>query len=164
MRLPLAHPLLGTWPTIQSCALAGNRTGDPLVHRPVLNPLSYTSQGPFISSCILIHLVVLIECKTSQMKAYRNNLRPWMMLPSFREDIYLLPAGQGARAICYHCNPVPGIERAGVLVRTSLLVVHLYPYFRNGAPSSVSQAPQAVQSAAQPFRLLANSSRSGRHP
>ena len=94
MRLPLAHPLLGTWPTIQSCALAGNRTGDPLVHRPVLNPLSYTSQGPFISSCILIHLVVLIECKTSEMKAYRNNLRPWMMLPSFREDIYLLPAGR----------------------------------------------------------------------
>ncbi|KAF6084333.1 hypothetical protein HJG60_008604 [Phyllostomus discolor] len=28
-----------------ACALTGNRTGDPLVRRPVLNPLSYTSQG-----------------------------------------------------------------------------------------------------------------------
>ena len=29
----------------QACALTGNRTGDLLVPRPVLNPLSYTSQG-----------------------------------------------------------------------------------------------------------------------
>ena len=42
--LPLARPLLGTWHTTQACALTGNRTGDPLVCRPVLNPLSYTSQ------------------------------------------------------------------------------------------------------------------------
>ena len=39
------HPLLGTWPTTQACTLTGNQTGDPLVHRSVLNPLSYTSQG-----------------------------------------------------------------------------------------------------------------------
>ena len=43
--LPLTCPLLGTWPTTQAGALIGNRTGDPLVHRPALNPLSYTSQG-----------------------------------------------------------------------------------------------------------------------
>ena len=43
--LPLAHPLLGTWPTTQACALTGNQTGDPLVLRPTLNPLSHTSQG-----------------------------------------------------------------------------------------------------------------------
>ena len=43
--LPLKHPTLGTWPTIQECALTGNRTGDLLVHRPKLNPLSYISQG-----------------------------------------------------------------------------------------------------------------------
>ena len=43
--LPLAHPLLGTWPTTQACALTGNRTSDPLVGRPVLNPLSHTSRG-----------------------------------------------------------------------------------------------------------------------
>ena len=29
--------------------LTGNQTGDPLVPRPVLSPLSYTSQGPFSS-------------------------------------------------------------------------------------------------------------------
>ena len=34
-----------TWPATQACALAGNGTGDPLGHRPALNPLSHTSQG-----------------------------------------------------------------------------------------------------------------------
>ena len=29
----------------QACALTGNRSSNHLVHRPVLNPLSYTSQG-----------------------------------------------------------------------------------------------------------------------
>ena len=27
--LPLTHPLLGTWPATQACALTVNRTGDP---------------------------------------------------------------------------------------------------------------------------------------
>ena len=48
MWLPLTHPLLGTWPATQACDLTGNPTGDPLVCRPVLNPLSYTSQGEHI--------------------------------------------------------------------------------------------------------------------
>ena len=43
--LPLACPQLGTWPATQACALTGNQTSDLLVHKPVLNPLSYTSQG-----------------------------------------------------------------------------------------------------------------------
>ena len=38
---------LGTWLTTQACALIGNQTHDPLVHRPALNPLSHTSQGYF---------------------------------------------------------------------------------------------------------------------
>ena len=33
--LPLTRPLLETWPATQACALTGNRTGNPLVHRPV---------------------------------------------------------------------------------------------------------------------------------
>ena len=37
-------PLLGTWLATQACALTGNRTGNSLVRRPALNPLSYTSQ------------------------------------------------------------------------------------------------------------------------
>ena len=32
-------------PTTQACALTGNQTGNPLVCRLVLNPLSHTSQG-----------------------------------------------------------------------------------------------------------------------
>ena len=43
--VPLTHPLLRTWPATQACALTGDRTGDPLVCRLVLNPLSHTSQG-----------------------------------------------------------------------------------------------------------------------
>ena len=39
-------PLLGTWPNTQACALTRNRTGNLLVCRPTLNPLSYTNQGP----------------------------------------------------------------------------------------------------------------------
>ena len=42
--LPLGCPLVGTWPTTQACALTGNWTGDSLVRRPALTPLSYTSQ------------------------------------------------------------------------------------------------------------------------
>ena len=42
--LLLAQPLLGTWPATQACALTGNQTGDPLVRRLVLNPLSHTHQ------------------------------------------------------------------------------------------------------------------------
>ena len=39
------NPPGGTWPTTQACALTGNQTCHPLVHKPALNPLSYTSQG-----------------------------------------------------------------------------------------------------------------------
>ena len=46
MWLPLACPQLKTQPAIQVCALTGNQTGDPLVFRPALNPLSHTNQGP----------------------------------------------------------------------------------------------------------------------
>ena len=48
--LPLSCPLLGTWPTTQTCALVGNQTGDLLVHRPMLNLLSHTSQDKFLST------------------------------------------------------------------------------------------------------------------
>ena len=42
--LHLTSLQLGTWPSSQACALTGNWTGDSLVHRPALNPLSHTSQ------------------------------------------------------------------------------------------------------------------------
>ena len=40
--LLLKLPGLQTKPTTQACALTGNQTGDPLVHRGALNPLSHT--------------------------------------------------------------------------------------------------------------------------
>ena len=43
--LPLTRPLSGIWPTTQASALTGDRTINPLVPRPALNPLSHTSQG-----------------------------------------------------------------------------------------------------------------------
>ena len=50
--LPLVRPLLGTWPVTQACALTGNRTGNPLVRRPALSPLSHTSQGTTFTDTI----------------------------------------------------------------------------------------------------------------
>ena len=41
--LPLELPLLGAWPATQVCALTRNQTGDPLVCRQALSPLSHTS-------------------------------------------------------------------------------------------------------------------------
>ena len=41
--LPLVHSPLRIWPATQACTLMGNQTGDPLVQRPALNPLSHTS-------------------------------------------------------------------------------------------------------------------------
>ena len=42
--LPLPYSLLESWPATQTCALTGNWTSDPLVHRPEFNPPSHTSQ------------------------------------------------------------------------------------------------------------------------
>ena len=63
MWLLLVQPLLGTWPTTQAYALTGNQTGDPLVCRPVLNPLSYTRQNHlvFLYKFTLKSLVSLIH-------------------------------------------------------------------------------------------------------
>ena len=47
-QLPLMRLQPGTWPVIQACALTSNWTGNLLVQRPALNPLSYTSQGRFV--------------------------------------------------------------------------------------------------------------------
>ena len=41
---------LRTWPVTQACALTGNQTGDPLVHRTVLNSLNHTNQGGLCTS------------------------------------------------------------------------------------------------------------------
>ena len=35
----------GSGPKTKACALTGNQTGDPLVRRPALNPVSYTTRA-----------------------------------------------------------------------------------------------------------------------
>ena len=64
MWLPLTCPLLGTRPATQACDLIGNQTGDPLTHRPVLNPLSHTRQvceDSLSNSIIFFSLIVLLD-------------------------------------------------------------------------------------------------------
>ena len=53
--LPLTGTLLGTWPATQACALTGNPTSDPLVHRLTLSPLSHSSSG-LIPHFNLLHI------------------------------------------------------------------------------------------------------------
>ena len=60
MWLPLERLLLGTWPAAQECALTGNQTGDPLVCRLALSPLSHTSQG-WIQGTFLMYIYILVE-------------------------------------------------------------------------------------------------------
>ena len=65
--LSLVRPLVGTWLATQACALTGNQSGDPLVCRPALSPVSHTSQSiegilfydfVFVSLCV-VSLAVL---------------------------------------------------------------------------------------------------------
>ena len=42
-----AYPT-GTRPAAQQCVLTGNQTGNPLLCRLALNPLSHSSQGGFL--------------------------------------------------------------------------------------------------------------------
>ena len=71
--LPLTHPQLGTRPATQACTLAGNRTGNLLVHRPALNPLSHTSQGAQIQ---LFKFIIFF--KPSARTHYASRLRVWI--------------------------------------------------------------------------------------
>ena len=59
---PLMRPLLGTWPATPACVLTGNRTGNLLVRRPALNPLSHTSQGyPSLLKEVLLDILFLVD-------------------------------------------------------------------------------------------------------
>ena len=107
--LPLVCPLLATWPAAQACALTGNRTGDPLVRRLVLSPLSHTGLGYFfvyfIKSVETLQLTIklllldflcfeiLIECipyfyyPSLQCTApsYGSSSQHWLFIRIFRE-------------------------------------------------------------------------------
>ena len=70
MWLPLMHPPLGTQPTSQACALTGNQTSDPLVHRPALSTLSLTSQG------LMLFLKLPLLLLNTGLEMLKNNHRP----------------------------------------------------------------------------------------
>ena len=59
-QLPLGCCQPATWPAMQSCVLTGNQTGYPLVHRPVLNPVSHTREGCF-SVCFILFFNKLLN-------------------------------------------------------------------------------------------------------
>ena len=52
-------PPTGDLAATQACALTGNRTGNPMVHRLGLNLLSHTSWGKTLASLFLITLTYL---------------------------------------------------------------------------------------------------------
>ena len=68
--LPLARPLLGTWPATQACALTGNRTCSPSVCRLALNPLSHTSQGSASFSKSFVNF-----CSLGQLTSINSSLK-----------------------------------------------------------------------------------------
>ena len=72
--LPLMHPLLGLWPATQACALTGNQTGNPLIYRLPVNPLSHTSQGYFPISKYCTLLTSLLEFRIAILCYIRNAL------------------------------------------------------------------------------------------
>ena len=81
-----AHPQLKTWPTIQTCALAGNWTGDPLVCRLTFNPLSHTSQGIIFNS-YTIDSLMLLSSKFSDNKIILNYIFYYYF---FSSHVYIL--------------------------------------------------------------------------
>ena len=60
--LPLTWPPLGTWPATQAYAWEFNH--QPFGSKPVLNPLSYTSQG------LITFLAWLTELRETRFPAY----------------------------------------------------------------------------------------------
>ena len=71
--LPFAHPLLGTWPTTQVCALTGNWTSNPLVQMLAFNPLSHTSWVSYFfithpQSLRVMHLIIIFNLTIPSQK------------------------------------------------------------------------------------------------
>ena len=91
--LPLICPLLGTLPKTQACALTGNGASDPLVCRPTLNPLSYTSQGCYISYFMTNQSQILstnINISTFLSLKHLFSLCPGSMPPTCKKGILTL--------------------------------------------------------------------------
>ena len=71
IRLPLARPQQGTWPTTQACALTRDRTSDLSSCGWLPNPLSHTSQSShyYFSTDSIHHLQVLYLIRVGHHKS-----------------------------------------------------------------------------------------------
>ena len=85
----LSHvPYWGPGHHSQACALTGNQTGNPLVLRPVVNPLSYTVQGPIFLTTFYEEYhefisqftggwLLLLQCLELFLRAVLSLCRQW---------------------------------------------------------------------------------------
>ena len=62
-----------TWPATQARALTGNQTGDPLVRRLALNPLSHTRQNTTVSSCSALKTLEIYMLVINSMRKMMEN-------------------------------------------------------------------------------------------
>ena len=69
----LPHMTAGTEPVTQACVLTGNRTGDPLVHGPALNPLRHSSQAFFKKYVFICFCFILLDLST-QLQSFQGQL------------------------------------------------------------------------------------------
>ena len=94
MWLPLVRPLVGTWPTTQACAMTGNLIDDPLVRRPTLNQLNYTSHGE-TTPALMIRIIIILHFSRSPTCALLGLIqgicRPMVLSRTFREGYVSLP-------------------------------------------------------------------------
>ena len=137
--LPLMHPLLGTWPTTQACALAGNWTADPSIHRPSLNhwatparedPLLFSSRSvaAYLSACICLEWT-WVWCEAGETvhthfiaQKPLLQLHRWKMPPSPVLSVSLVANTPSV------CRAVSGLS---VLCHCLLVWPRLTPHFLN---------------------------------
>ena len=81
--LPLMCPLLETWPATQACALTGNRTAHPLIHRPALNqhqPGWFSWNYFWMTKYSLVNFLLYHE---QASYFYKIVLGPWLLSSEF---------------------------------------------------------------------------------
>ena len=112
--LPLTRPLLGTWPTTHTCALTGSQTRNPLVHSPVLNPLSHTSQGTWfhpcemcqIGKCTEIESSLLVVAGDREKKVWGVSLNGYrIFLQGSYKNVLKSDNGDGCKTVCVLKTP-----------------------------------------------------------
>ena len=119
MWLPLTRPLLGTWPATQACVLTGNQTGDPLVCRLALNPLSHTSQGRKLT--LLISLALILGC-FSKLCDCPNYLLCSLWLPVVEGELYPISVPKG-RLQSVQANGRLDFQAAALLIWVIVVLV-----------------------------------------